>query len=316
VTGNSRIAEEADRVRGIVLEAVLEAVGVERDGRDRSRWRSARGMISVTGAKFMNWNQSFGGGGAIDLAMHLKETDFKSAVAWLGEHFPRTEIVSRQGAVPSREILQLPRPDSGKLKRVRRYLTEERGLAACLIEPVIESGRLYADARGNAVFLLLGNEKMPAGSPAHRRVGAELRGTTHRPWRGMAPGSRKDAGYFSARCAADIGEKNPEGAPGDALIILCESAIDALSCQTLHPESHCLSTSGVRPNPQWLTPLIRRGHQVYCGFDADDAGEKTAQAMISLHPSVRRLRPERHDWNDVLKSRRPQRNVTRHPPLR
>jgi hypothetical protein len=28
-----------------------------------------------------------------------------------------------------------------------------------------------------------------------------------------------------------------------------------------------------------------------------------AAQMIALHPSLRRLRPSRHDWNDVLESR-------------
>ncbi len=41
----------------------------------------------------------------------------------------------------------------------------------------------------NAVFLLLGNQNTP--------VGAELRGTTDRPWRGLAPGSHKDLGGFA-----------------------------------------------------------------------------------------------------------------------
>ena len=28
-----------------------------------------------------------------------------------------------------------------------------------------------------------------------------------------------------------------------------------------------------------------------------------AEQMIALHPSVCRLRPSQHDWNDILKSR-------------
>jgi hypothetical protein len=48
--------------------------------------------------------------------------------------------------------------------------------------------------------------------------------------------------------------------------------------------------SSLRPQP---TPI-------FCGFDADDTGEAMAQAMIALHPSIRRLRPTRKDWNEVL----------------
>ena len=41
---------------------------------------------------------------------------------------------------------------------------------------------------------------------------------------------------------------------------------------------------------------------IYCGFDSDSAGENMAKEMIALYPSVKRLRPIQHDWNDVLKS--------------
>ncbi|HIG28565.1 MAG TPA: hypothetical protein EYQ50_12520, partial [Verrucomicrobiales bacterium] len=82
----------------------------------------------------------------------------------------------------------------------------------------------------------------------------------------------------------------------------CESAIDAISCFALHPDHRCISTSGARPNPSWLPDLIIQGFPIYCGFDADDTGERMAQSMIALHPSIKRLRPARHDWNDRLKS--------------
>jgi hypothetical protein len=42
---------------------------------------------------------------------------------------------------------------------------------------------------------------------------------------------------------------------------------------------------------------------VYCGFDSDATGDVIAEQMIAFHPSLRRLRPSQHDWNDILKSR-------------
>jgi hypothetical protein len=86
-------------------------------------------------------------------------------------------------------------------------------------------------------------------------------------------------------------------------VVLCESAIDALSCFALHPGYQCLSTAGARPNPRWLPPLLEQGCQVYCGFDADRTGDAMAGAMLALHPAVQRLRPSHHDWSDVLRSR-------------
>jgi hypothetical protein len=275
------IRDRANRVRGIPLQAVLLQTGAERDRHDKAKWHTAKGTISFTGMKFMNWNQRIGGGGAIDLAMHLNNLDFKAAVQWLGSHFPNPDC-REQVRPPSGPSLVLPPQDSSKLPGVRRYLIHDRAIAPSLIQPLIESGQLYADNRGNAVFLLLGKENTP--------VGAELRGTTHTRWRGMAPGSKKDLGYFSVP------------APGGTTVVLCESAIDAISCFALHPCRLCISTSGARPNPLWLPSIIHQGHEVYCGFDSDATGENMANALIALYPSAKRLRPTQHDWNDVLKS--------------
>ena len=108
----------------------------------------------------------------------------------------------------------------------------------------------------------------------------------------MAPGSRKDHGFFSVPLAS------PQA------IVLCESAIDALSCHLLHPPFRCLSTSGARPDPAWLSPLLASDLPVFCGFDNDPTGNAMAQRMIQLHPSVRRLPPPAKDWNDALRLHR------------
>jgi DNA primase len=86
-------------------------------------------------------------------------------------------------------------------------------------------------------------------------------------------------------------------------LVLCESAIDAMSCFQLHPERICISTSGVRANPPWLRGFLTRGYRIYCGFDADEPGDAAASQLIALHPTVQRLRPPAHDWNDALTSR-------------
>jgi len=194
---------------------------------------------------------------------------------------PGPDFHTQEQAPPlSRPGLKLPPKEPEKLSCVKSYLVKDRGLPSSLIQALIESSRLYADNKGNAVFLLLGKENTP--------VGAELRGTTPRPWRAMATGSRKNIGYFSTLT------HHPTN------IILCESAIDAISCFAVHQRSLCISTSGARPNPPWLNSLIRQGLQVYCGFDDDKTGNDMAQAMIDIYPTVKRLRPSLNDWNEVL----------------
>jgi hypothetical protein len=272
------IRDRLHQLRAIPLESVLAATGGKRDFHDKTRWHTAKGAISITGIKFMNWNQGHGGGGAIDLAMHLNGLDFKAAVDWLSRHFPLRHYPQSR---PLTRSLALPPPAPCNLAVVRQYLVHQRGISLSLVESLIQSGNLYTDARANAVFLLLGKENRP--------VGAELRGTAGPArWRGMAPGSQKDLGFFSA------------GAPKPTMIVLCESAIDALSCFLLHPSSFCVSTSGARANPRWLPLLLSQGLPVYCGFDADSTGDSMAHQIIALYPAIRRLRPAEHDWNDDL----------------
>ena len=280
--------QQADQLRAIPLELVLPLCGGQRDPYDKHKWHTAAGVLSVNGAKFMNWNGGRGGGGAIDLVIHLHRLDFKAAVDWLAQHFPGSVPPLPPAPTPQPQF-QLPAPDPGKLDRVLQYLVEQRKIAPALLDPLIGSGTLYADTRANAVFLLLGKEKLP--------VGAELRGTTARPWHGLAPGSQKDLGCFAVPT-----EPLPAAGFAGQPVILCESAIDALSCFALHPQSRCLSTAGARPNPTWLKPLLDQAAQVYCGFDADPTGDQMADAMMALHPGVQRLRPSAHDWNDVLKA--------------
>lgn len=273
--------ERANNVRGIPLESVLLLTDARRDRYDQHRWHTQEATLSVTGMKFMDWKRGAGGGGAIDLVMHLQRTDFKTAVQWLSRHFQG--LGHSEPARPSPTTQPCwPRKDDRKLPRVRRYLAQERSLPLSLLEQLIASGQLYADTRANAVFPLLGKEKLV--------VGAELRGTTSTPWRGMAPGSRKNEGYFS------IAPAHPQGT------VLCESAIDAISCHVLHPRLQCISTAGARPNPLWLEDLLTQDCDVYCGFDADLPGDNMAKSMIAIHSAVKRHRPAMNDWNDVLRS--------------
>lgn len=106
----------------------------------------------------------------------------------------------------------------------------------------------------------------------------------------MVPGSRKNQGFFYVE------------SPNIKKVVICESAIDVISFFALHSDCLVISTSGVNPNPAWLLNLINNGFDMYCGFDSDKTGEVFANKMINLYPTVKRLRPPEHDWNEVLKS--------------
>jgi hypothetical protein len=275
------IQKRAERVRGVDLESVLRLVGAQPDPEDRHKWHTPEGVLSVTSPKFMNWSRGIGGGGAIDLVIHLHHHGFMEALEWLEQNFPLAASPACFGPALRRSF-QRPIPSPEKIWQVQDYLILKRRLPARWIIPLIDSGQIYADARANAVFLLLGEKNNP--------VGAELRGTTQAIWRGMAPGSQKDRGFFAV------------GLVASNTLILCESAIDAISCCALFPEARCLSTAGARFHPRWLPTLIKPGVEIYCGFDADPVGDAMSRELIALHPSIRRLRPSQKDWNDVLRS--------------
>ena len=273
----------ANSVRDIDLKVVLERTGCHQDASDKAKWHTPRGVLSVTGQKFMSWTMGSGGGGAIDLVMHLKDVDFKTALFWLSEYFSISGFQTRSKEKPfSKPVFTLPKRDDHQLPRLRKYLIQDRRIPSTLIDSLIHSGKIYADKRGNAVFLLLGKEK--------KAVGAELRGTTLKRWHGLAPGSRKDKGCFYVK------------SPTIKKAVICESAIDAISFFALHPDCLVISTSGVNPNPAWLPGLINKGFPIYCGFDADETGDAFADKMIKLHPTVKRMRPPEHDWNETIKS--------------
>ena len=273
------------RLRAVPLVDVLRRLGAVKDRRDKARWKTDRGTLSVNGARFFDWHAHAGGGGAIDLVMHLRGTGFKEAVAWLQRAFGDAHVSHVVAEPPpSHRAFQPPARDDGKLPRVMRYLERERAIPRDVLAPLVDGHTVYADARGNAVFL----HRDDRGTP----VGAELRGTTRVQWRGMARGSRKAAGYFAA--GPNVARE----------IVICESAIDAISCHALRRGARCISTAGTCPDRPWLAALVASAARVHCGFDADDAGDSFALAMIARHPAITRLRPALHDWNDLLVARR------------
>jgi len=276
----------ANRLRAYPLEPILAQSGACPDPRDPCKWHTARGVLSVRGAKFFNWHCGTGGGGAIDLVIHLHQLSFPDALGWLEQHGAPSALDPPPSG--SSSPLRLPIPAPGRLHALRRYLVDQRALPHTLVDALTASGDLYPDSHANAVFLLRDAHGQP--------IGAELRGTGPTSWRGMAPGSRKDLGCFSFP---------PFPRPN---VILCESAIDALSCHLLHPDHRALSTAGARPNPAWLPDLLAQGCRLHCGFDLDPTGQAMAQAMIALHPSIQLFPPPLHDWNDALRARSPQRS--------
>jgi hypothetical protein len=278
---------QIERLRQIGLEMILSSLNCRRDLKDKKKWRSPKGTLSVTGQKFMNWHLGVGGGGAIDLVMHLNSVPFIEAISWLANAFPLTyaQETPHPKQTPQRRKAGIPQRDKSQLPRVINYLTQERCIPEVWLTYLINKGTLYADSRANAVFLLLGKRK--------KVMGAELRGTRSVAWKGMAPGTDKQNGCFSIKSRKR------------KTIMLCESAIDAISCFIFYPDCTAVSMAGVCVERNWFRKAIDLGYQLYCAFDNDQTGNLFAEKMIETYPAIHRLKPSCKDWNEMIQHHLP-----------
>lgn len=285
------------QARAIPLEDVLERFGARRAVNDPKRnWKLDGSRITVHGALFYDHLREAGGGGAIDLACHLGGWKFREAMAWLTGDGALLRVgrerLAGAGSLASRasdasHFLPPPVPAPGNLPRVRAYLCGERAIPAALVERGIARGEVFADARGNVVFVLRDERLNP--------VGYELRGTRGKPFHCVA-GERK--GLFFARLT-----RNREAT-------FVESGIEALSYLALEPKRTAISTTG--NSGELAEKLGRRlldlGYALYAGFNADEAGDRMAQRLAErLAGRIQRHRPESgvgKDWNDQLVARR------------
>jgi len=55
------IRKRADPLRAIPLSSVLRVCGAQPDPHDKRKWHTPQGVLSVSGAKFINWNRGVGG---------------------------------------------------------------------------------------------------------------------------------------------------------------------------------------------------------------------------------------------------------------
>ena len=292
--------ERAAGVRSLPLEGVAARLGYRQDVADPTRWMQEGSVLSLTGAKFYDHYRQCGGGGAIDLVMQARGCGFRAAVDFLSLIVAPSRVPpgsNDRGGSAQRQpsTLQLPLRSDASWPRVRDYLVVERGLGPALVASCHRHGLVYADDRRNAVFVC----RTSSGAV----TGAEIVGTVrwsrrNRMFKGMAPGSRKALGGFWMSW----------GSMPPVAMLLTESAVDALSVLslTVTPAPLTLgfataSTAGVSTTvPRWLDGCDLQ--RIYCGYDADRAGDEAAAVLCRQNGRISRVRPavDGEDWNDLL----------------
>lgn len=293
----------ADQVRDLDLAAVAAELGLKQDCHDKHKWRDAGHIISINHGKFMDWLADQGGGGSIDLVMHVQHVDFKAAVQWLSGQtlMPRTTYPTWQTEETEPRTLKMPEPDQRRWDSVRQYLTETRKLSPVLVDRLRDRGLLYADILQNAVFVRHALNGQGTHWQRGEAIGATLRGTwgEGNGFHGMAPGSSREQGWFWL----GIGKGEVRR------VLLTESAIDALSLAMLDQQRSqspgatvYLSTDGAGAIPlEALRHVMERGGQVFVAFDGDSPGEAMAWRVAEQLPGVKRLTPAYgKDWNERL----------------
>ncbi len=146
------------RFRSLPLEEVAAALCLELV---QQSWRHERHQIRINGTQFYDWHESqlCGGGGAIDLVMHVNQSDFKSAVAWLADRFGEiaVQIAIREYAQAVAESAQkqcfvAPVASAPQWPIVRADLVS-RQLPGKLLDQLDDQGLLYADPDGAMIFI-------------------------------------------------------------------------------------------------------------------------------------------------------------------
>lgn len=292
----AKLREDANIARDLPLEPILEKLGAIRSAKDQNNWESSVGRISVQGMRFFNHDLNFGGGGAIDLVMHIGELAFKEALSWLGGNLgvgPTIGVAMAQAkmeavlatAAPIK-LLKPPLRSEDKWPEVRNYLLNQRHVDAAVVDSAYQAGLIYADKYQNLVFL------------NSTTAGCELRGTRE----GVFHGQRGKKAPFIL----------PALSGNNAALV--ESGIDALSLRALGFTGMIMAFGGQAKKLIAATAqeLLEKGWNVICAFDNDDAGRNMAAdvdlALMGLHQPAR-MTPITKDWNDDLKLHRCQLNL-------
>ena len=265
-----KYADIANKVRDLPLKEVAYQLGLEPDPKDKHKYQNEYHTINITGSKFYDWKQMEGSGGAINLVMHVNQSDYKQSVAWLGDRFGETATIEAANyktkniiqTEPVREFVPPVRAQE-KWQKVKQYLTRDRKLPSGLVDKLHEQGLIYADENQNAVFIRrsINEEKI---------TGASLRGTVgeDNQFKGLAKGSRRFDGWFYF----DKGEQSNDPV---RRVVLVESPIDAMSLAVLErtdsKKTLYLSTDGAGQIP---TEYLKEVGEVAIAFDRDKAGSR------------------------------------------
>lgn len=272
-------------LRMLDLATLCAAYGLQQDINDRRQFKgdNHRITLNANGFAWYDHTEGTGGGGAINLAMHLYAMSFNDAVKWLESIDLSSVSVTKSKATPKQSNSVIPVRFDSNLSHVMDYLTIKRGINAQLVAWCVDKGMIYADGYKNAVFM-------------YGKTGCELCGTGNRKWKG-------------ARGTIEHGFLLPSKDIELAGIALVESAIDALSYRQLKKRA-VVAIKG-SSNDKIMRDIVQytktKNVTIFSAFDNDKAGNSAHDNLKQItkqygHYLLVRDRPRLKDWNEDLKT--------------
>jgi hypothetical protein len=279
--------EQIDRAKQVdILDYLLshEPNNISRIGsahylRDHDSLRISNGL--------WKWeSRDIGGKNVVDYLIKVRGFSFVDAVRHLaGGDAQYEHVIPIAKPPPERKPFALP-SHNGDNERVIAYL-QSRGIDRQLVFDCIERGSLYESAKWhNCVFV--------GRDDSGKARFASMRGTVG-DFKRDVDGSDKRFGFAIP----------PKDGWSDTAIAY-ESPVDALSHQTMSPESNCWRLSLGCTAIVALTNFLERHSEVKSVVvctDNDKAGNISAVKIAKLQgiSVVRSLPPDDHkDWNDAL----------------
>jgi Plasmid recombination enzyme/Protein of unknown function (DUF3991)/Toprim-like len=164
--------QQADQLRDLPLEDVAWHLGLDKADKGDNRWKGLGQVINVNGSKWYDFTAEKGGGGAIDLVMHVAGCNFRSSLAWLCDRFEEEGMLRASRAKVEEQAIKIiadepvpqfvpPLEDDSKWLSVKNYLIKARGLPEFFVDGLHSQGWLYADEEQNAVFTM---RELPTGT--------------------------------------------------------------------------------------------------------------------------------------------------------
>jgi hypothetical protein len=308
VAENFKWRQQADQLRDLPLEDVAWQLGLTKDALGDGKWKGLGHIINIDSPKWYDFSPGVnkGGGGAIDLVMHVNSYNFKEALTWLNDRFGESGMLKaathhahNQATEIAFELhpqFQLPAEDENQWSAVHKYLTQKRGLPENMVIALKERGLVYADSNQNAVFVMRNLDG--------ETTGAFLRGTRgeDNTFMGYARGTKREAGWFYIGRGGQSIEEIQR-------VVLCKSPIDALSLAAIEIQAQSgmpqektmyMAVDSTRSLP---VEFLRTIPKVVISVDADIAGNETAREIQELLPTAQRMQPKAKDWNSELLER-------------